>query len=60
MKNVLTSLAKSVVIPFGLTAVASTADGAIHKISETFDSGTATIIISNNIKQRNGRNHEIS
>ena len=48
------------VIPFGLTAVASTADGGIHKISETFDSGTATIIISNNIKQRNGRNHEIS
>ena len=60
MKNVPTSLVKSVVIPFGLTTVASAADGGIHKISGTFDSRTATLIISNNIKQRNRRNHEIS
>ena len=47
-------------IPFGLTTVASAADGGIHKIPGTFDSRTATLIISNNIKERNGRNHEIN
>ena len=31
MKNVLKPLAKSVLIPLGLTAVASAADAAIHK-----------------------------
>ena len=31
MKNVLTSLAKSVLIPLGLTAAASAADSGIHK-----------------------------
>ena len=31
IKNVITPLAKSVLIPFGLTAAASAADAAIHK-----------------------------
>ena len=43
--NVLKLLAKSVLIPLGLTAAASTADAAIHK--KMFGSGFATRIISN-------------
>ena len=51
--NVLESLAKSVLIPLGLTAVASTTDAAIHK--KMFGSGcpsdsvlhVTTLIISN-------------
>ena len=31
IKNVITPLAKSVLIPFGLTAAASAADAGIHK-----------------------------
>ena len=44
MKNVLKPLAKSVLIPLGLTAAAAT-DAAIHK--KTFGSGVTTLIISN-------------
>ena len=44
MKNVLKSLAKSIVILLGLTA-ASTADAGVHK--KILVSGTATLIISN-------------
>ena len=33
MKNVIKSLAKSVLIPFGLTVAASAADARIHKKS---------------------------
>ena len=42
--NVLKSLAKSVLIPLGLTATASATDAAIHK--KIFGSGKATLIIS--------------
>ena len=48
MKNVLTSLAKGMLIPLGLTAAA--ADAGIHKKvlrSGTSDSGAITLIISN-------------
>ena len=45
MKNVLKPLAKSVLIPLGLTAAKSTTDAAIHK--RTFGSGNKTLIISN-------------
>ena len=53
MKNVLKSLAKSVLVPLGLTAAASALDAAIHK--KMFESGcpsdltsrTATLIVSN-------------
>ena len=46
MKNVLTPLAKSVLIPLGLTAAASTADAGIHK--KILGSGDhTTLIISN-------------
>ena len=45
MKNVLKTLAKSVVIPLGLTASVSATDAAFHK--KTFGSGTVTLIISN-------------
>ena len=45
MKNVVKPLAKSVLIPLGLTAVASAADSGIYKgIS---GSGTSKLIISN-------------
>ena len=44
MKNVLTPLAKSVLIPSGLTAAASATDATIQK--ENFVSGMATLIIS--------------
>ena len=46
IKNVITPLAKSVLIPLGLTAAASAADTGIHK--KILGSGnTTTLIISN-------------
>ena len=52
MKNVLKPLAKSILIPLGLTAEALGRDVVIHK--NVFGSGTTTLIISdeevNNIK----------
>ena len=44
MKNVLKRLAKSVLIPLGLTAAASATDAAFHK--KMFGSGITTLIIS--------------
>ena len=46
LKNVIKPLAKSVLIPLGLTETASAADAGIHK--KILDSGTPTLIISNN------------
>ena len=45
MKNVVQPLAKSVLIPLGLTAAASAADAGIHK--KVLDSGIATLILTN-------------
>ena len=45
MKNVLTPLAKSILILLGLTAAALATDAAIHK--KMFGSGNTTLIISN-------------
>ena len=45
MKNVLKPLAKSVLIPLGLTTAAAEIDAAIHK--KMFESRTTTLIISN-------------
>ena len=45
IKNAIKPLAKSVLIPLGLTALASAADAGIHK--KILGSGTTTIIISN-------------
>ena len=45
IKNVITSLAKSVSIPLGLTAAALAADAGIHK--KILGSGNTTLIISN-------------
>ena len=45
IKNVITPLAKIVLIPLGLTAAASAADARIHK--KILGSGNATLIISN-------------
>ena len=45
IKNVIKSLAKSVLIPLGLTAAASAADAGIHK--KILGSGNTTLIISN-------------
>ena len=45
IKNVLKSLAKSVLIPLGLTAAASAADAGIQK--EILGSVTTTLVISN-------------
>ena len=45
MKNVLKPLAKSVLIPLGLTAAASATDEAIHK--KIFQSDRTTLTISN-------------
>ena len=42
--NLLKPLAKSVLIPLGLTAAASATDSTIHK--KMFGCGTATLIIS--------------
>ena len=43
--NLLKPLAKSILIPFGLTAAAAATDAAIHK--KMFRSGTTTLITSN-------------
>ena len=45
MKNVIKPLAKTVLIPLGLTAAASAADPGIHE--KILGSGTTTLIISN-------------
>ena len=45
MKNVIKPLAKSVLIPLGLTATGSGADTGIHK--KILGSGNTTLIISN-------------
>ena len=45
IKNVIKPLARSVLIPLGLTAAASAADAGIHK--KILGSGNATLIISN-------------
>ena len=45
MNNVLKPPAKSVLIPLGLTSVASATDGAIHK--KIFGSGVTKLTISN-------------
>ena len=45
MKNVLKTLAKSVLIPLGLTEVASVTDATIHK--KMSGSGMTLLIISN-------------
>ena len=45
IKNVIKPLAKSALIPLGLTAAASAADAGIHK--KILGSGTTTLIISN-------------
>ena len=45
MKNVITPLGKSVLIPLGLTAAASAVDAGIHK--EILGSGNTRLIISN-------------
>ena len=45
IRNVIQSLARSVLIPLGLTAPASAADPGIHK--NVLGSGTITLIISN-------------
>ena len=48
MKNVIKPLAKSVLIPLGLTAAASAADAGIHKkILGSEHNNTTTLIISN-------------
>ena len=44
-ENILKPLAKSILIPLGLTGAASATDAAIHK--KMFGSGTTTLIISN-------------
>ena len=46
IKNVIKTLAKSVLIPLGLPAAASAADAGIHK--KILGSGNTTLIISNN------------
>ena len=46
VKNVIKPLAKSILIPLGLTAAASAADAGIHK--KILGSGNTTLIISNN------------
>ena len=50
MKNVLKSLAKSILIPLGLTEAVSATYAAIHK--KTFGSGNTTLIILD--KEMNG------
>ena len=48
IKNVIKPLAKSVLIPLGLTAAASAADAGIHKkILGSGHNNTTTLIISN-------------
>ena len=49
MKSVIKPLAKSVLVPLGLTAAASAADAGIHKkILGSGHNNNATLIISNN------------
>ena len=52
-KNVIKPLAKSVLIPLGLTAAASAADAGIHKkiLGSGHNNNTTTLIISNNEKE---------
>ena len=57
MKNVLTPLAKSVLIPLGLTAAASAADAGIHK-KILGSKNTTTLIISNKDMKELWRNGE--
>ena len=45
MKNVLTTLANSVLVPLGLTSAAAATDAAIQR--KNFGSGTTTLIIWN-------------
>ena len=45
MKNVLIPLAKSILVPLGLTAAASATDAVIQR--NVFGSGMTTLIISN-------------
>ena len=45
MKNVITPLAKSILVPSGLTAVTSATDAVIQK--KLFESGTTTLVFSN-------------
>ena len=45
IKNLIKSLAKSVLIPLGLTRTAIAADAGIHK--KILDSGTTTLTMSN-------------
>ena len=45
IRNLLKPLAKSVLIPLGLAAAATTTSAAVHK--KMFGSGTMTLIISN-------------
>ena len=45
MKNLIKPLAKSVLIPLGLTAAVSATDAVIHK--KTFGSGISMLVISN-------------
>ena len=45
MKNVLTSLAKSVLVPLGLTATAAATDPTVRK--KIYGSGTTTLVLSN-------------
>ena len=53
MKNVISQLGKSLLIPLGLTAVASAADAGMHR--KIFRSGSATLITSNDeIKKHYG------
>ena len=47
MENVIKPLAKSVLIPLGLTAAVSATDAAIHK--KRFGSGTHPSDLANNI-----------
>ena len=47
MKSVITPLAKSVLIPLGVTAAAAAADAGIQK-KKILGSGNKTVIISNN------------
>ena len=57
MKNVLTPIAKIVLIPLGLTAATSATDAAIQK-KKMFVSGTTALIISK--EEIDDRYHENS
>ena len=49
MKNLIKPLAKSVLIPLGLTAAASVADASMHK--KILGSGTTAVTISNDERE---------